>query len=105
MLEQLDGKVAVITGAGSGIEAALARACAAEAMNVVGRRGSGPSRICCRVHRRDGIRRAPSRVDVADPASVERLAGLVYDTFGATHLLCNNAGVCSSRIWRSTWRR
>ena len=35
MLQELDGKVAVITGGGSGIGASLARACAAEGMRVV----------------------------------------------------------------------
>jgi NAD(P)-dependent dehydrogenase (short-subunit alcohol dehydrogenase family) len=33
------------------------------------------------------------RVDVAVPADVDRLADAVYGEFGATHLLCNNAGV------------
>jgi NAD(P)-dependent dehydrogenase (short-subunit alcohol dehydrogenase family) len=32
-------------------------------------------------------------VDVSDPASVDALAGQVLETFGAVHVVCNNAGI------------
>jgi NAD(P)-dependent dehydrogenase (short-subunit alcohol dehydrogenase family) len=35
----------------------------------------------------------PARVDVSRPEDVERLADETYDAFGATHVVCNNAGV------------
>jgi NAD(P)-dependent dehydrogenase (short-subunit alcohol dehydrogenase family) len=41
-------------------------------------------------------------VDVADAAAVEALAAEVYDTWGATHLLCNNAGVFQAGL---SWER
>ena len=94
MLEEFEGRVAVITGAGSGIGAALARACAGLSMKVVvadldqGRADSVATAI-------DGAAQAtlPIAVDVADPASVDRLAEQVGTAFGAPDLLCNNAGV------------
>jgi NAD(P)-dependent dehydrogenase (short-subunit alcohol dehydrogenase family) len=110
VLEDLAGKVAVITGAGSGIGAALARACAGRGMSVVA--------ADVNVERLDavvaGLKEAGSpaiavRVDVSDPGDVERLAELAYETFGATHLLCNNAGISPlGRVWEFTaedWAR
>jgi NAD(P)-dependent dehydrogenase (short-subunit alcohol dehydrogenase family) len=39
-------------------------------------------------------------VDVADAAQVQELADFAFDTFGAVHLLCNNAGVSPvGRVW------
>jgi NAD(P)-dependent dehydrogenase (short-subunit alcohol dehydrogenase family) len=94
MLEDFGGRVAVITGAGSGIGAALARACAVESMKVVvadldqGRADTVVASI-------DGAAAAALAiaVDVADPESVDRLADEVSKAFGAPDLLCNNAGV------------
>jgi len=39
-------------------------------------------------------------VDVSDAAQVDALADLAFDTFGAVHLLCNNAGVSpAGKVW------
>ena len=39
-------------------------------------------------------------VDVSDAAQVQELADFAFDTFGAVHLLCNNAGVSPvGRVW------
>jgi NAD(P)-dependent dehydrogenase (short-subunit alcohol dehydrogenase family) len=42
--------------------------------------------------------------DVTDPKSVEALADRTYETFGACHILCNNAGVGapSALVWETT---
>jgi NAD(P)-dependent dehydrogenase (short-subunit alcohol dehydrogenase family) len=94
MLTDLEGGVAVITGGGSGIGAALARACAASAMKVVV--------VDVNEDRAESIAESisssasavlPLAVDVANAASVEDLAAKVDDAFGAPDLLCNIAGV------------
>ena len=107
MLQELDGKVAVITGGGSGIGASLARACAAEGMRVVVVDVSGERAASVAAELPDGTAVARA-VDVSDAASVEALADFAFDAFGAVHLLCNNAGVSpAGRIWDFTddeWR-
>ena len=96
MLQQLAGRVAVVTGAGSGIGAALCRRMAAEGMTVVAadidldaaRTTAGP------------ISGHAVPVDVADPASVAALADRSFELCGQVDLLCNNAGVFQSgRVW------
>ena len=107
MLQELDGKVAVITGGGSGIGASLARACAAEGMRVVVVDVSGERAASVAAELPDGTAVARA-VDVSDAASVEALADFAFDAFGAVHLLCNNAGVSpAGRVWDFTddeWR-
>jgi NAD(P)-dependent dehydrogenase (short-subunit alcohol dehydrogenase family) len=94
MLANLEGRVAVITGGGSGIGAALARACAGAGMKVViaDVNEDRAESIAESVAASAAAVRAIA-VDVANPASVERFADAVDDAFGAPHLLCNNAGV------------
>ena len=99
MLQELDGKVAVITGGGSGIGASLARACAAEGMQVVVVDVDEARAASVAAELPDGTAVARA-VDVSDAASVQALADFAFDTFGAVHLLCNNAGVSpAGRIW------
>ena len=93
-MEDLVGRVGVITGGGSGIGAAMARACASAGMAVVvvdidrGRAETVAASI-------DSHGKGPLAVgvDVTDPDAVDALAEQVYDTFGEANLLCNNAGV------------
>ena len=87
-------RVAVVTGAASGIGLALAERFAAEGMKVVmadieaaaldaaagGLAGRGATVLA-------------TRVDVSRPEDVERLAEETYRRFGAAHVVCNNAGV------------
>ncbi|MDT9702700.1 SDR family NAD(P)-dependent oxidoreductase, partial [Streptomyces sp. P17] len=50
----------------------------------------------------DGAQVLARTVDVSDPESVRGLADAAFDTFGAVHVLCNNAGVGSGaegRMW------
>jgi len=99
MLQELDGKVAVITGGGSGIGASLARACAGAGMWVVVAdvNGERAEAVAADLPTGTAIARA---VDVADAMQVDALADLAFDTFGAVHLLCNNAGVSpAGRVW------
>jgi NAD(P)-dependent dehydrogenase (short-subunit alcohol dehydrogenase family) len=99
MLQQLDGKVAVITGGGSGIGASLARACAGEGMRVVVADVNG-DRAEAIASELPHDTAAFKPVDVSDAEQVQELADFAFDTFGAVHLLCNNAGVSpAGRIW------
>jgi NAD(P)-dependent dehydrogenase (short-subunit alcohol dehydrogenase family) len=87
-------KVAVITGAGSGIGRAVSIAMLGDGYAVVlaGRRAE-------RLHETvreagsDGTRAVPVAPDVTDPAAVHRLFETVRDTFGRLDVLFNNAGV------------
>jgi NAD(P)-dependent dehydrogenase (short-subunit alcohol dehydrogenase family) len=99
MLQELDGKVAVITGGGSGIGASLARACAEEGMRVVVADVNG-DRAEAIASELPHDTAAYKPVDVSDAEQVQELADFAFDTFGAVHLLCNNAGVSPvGRVW------
>jgi NAD(P)-dependent dehydrogenase (short-subunit alcohol dehydrogenase family) len=92
-MHDFDGKVAVVTGGGSGIGAALARACASEGMHVAvvdvnEQRARDTVASITRDRRIEAF-----AVDVRDPDAVDGLAGQVFERFGGCHLLCNNAGI------------
>src|SRR4051812_35246661 len=102
MLNDLPGKVAVVTGAGSGMGRSLVAALAAEGMRVVAADIEGDALAgTAELVAADGI---VSRVtDVRDADQVDALADLAYETFGAVHLLCNNAGVFQGGVlWERT---
>jgi NAD(P)-dependent dehydrogenase (short-subunit alcohol dehydrogenase family) len=87
-------RVAVVTGAASGIGLALAERFAAEGMNVVMAdvEASALATAAEGLRRKGAVIRA-ERVDVSRPEDVERLAVETYEAFGAAHVVCNNAGV------------
>ena len=93
-MEHLSGRVAVVTGAASGIGLAMAERFAAEGMKVVMADIEEKALAAAAEHVGD---KAPellaTRVDVSKPEDVERLAEETYEAFGAAHVLCNNAGV------------
>ncbi len=93
-MEKLTGKVAVVTGGGSGIGEALVHAFASEGMHVaIADIESDAAERVAEEARGMGARALAVRTDVADAESVGALADTVYAEFGATHVLCNNAGV------------
>jgi len=88
------GKVAVITGGGSGIGRALTLALAREgARVVVADVDESDARETVRLAATAGAEALAVRTDVTDRRQVEVLADRAYERFGATHILCNNAGV------------
>jgi len=93
-MKDLSGKVAVVTGSGSGIGRGMALAFADAGMHVVlaDVDVAAAEAVCAEVEAR-GVRALVVRTDVRLPGDVEALAVRAYDTFGAVHLLCNNAGV------------
>ena len=106
------GQVAVITGAGSGIGAALARACAARGMHVVVADIERAAALrTVRELKSFPVEAIAVEVDVARRDAVLALAEKTRDTFGKCHLLCNNAGVsvnrplseCTADDWDWVW--
>lgn len=93
-MEQLAGKVAVVTGGGSGIGRGLCRTFAAQGMDVaVADIEEDAAEAVAAEVRRAGRRALAVRTDVADRASVGALAERVFAELGGAHVLCNNAGV------------
>jgi NAD(P)-dependent dehydrogenase (short-subunit alcohol dehydrogenase family) len=93
-MKDLTDRVAVVTGAASGIGLALAERFAAEGMKVVlADVESAPLAAAAEDLRRRAPAILPVQMDVSRPDDVERLARETYDAFGAAHVLCNNAGV------------
>ncbi|MGW1882041.1 SDR family NAD(P)-dependent oxidoreductase [Streptomyces sp. NPDC001970] len=98
-----EGHVAVVTGAASGIGLAMARRFAAEGLKVV----LADVEDAALSKATDALVAAGADVlarvvDVSDRDSVQQLADAAYETFGAVHVLCNNAGVGSGaegRMW------
>ena len=102
-MQHLDGRVAVVTGAGSGIGRALALRLAREGMRVVGADvEAGALEETADLLGSAGAEFTTRLCDVADHVQVEELAEVSYDTFGAVHLLCNNAGVFAGGL---LWER
>ncbi|MEU3861958.1 glucose 1-dehydrogenase [Streptomyces sp. NPDC028722] len=89
----LDGKVAMITGASSGIGAAAARLFAEEGAAVVlmARRGDRLGQLVAEI-RAAGGRALAAEGDVCSPEDVERAVRAAVDTFGSLDAAFNNAG-------------
>jgi len=93
-MKRLRDRVAVVTGAASGIGLALAERFVAEGMKVVMADIEAPALAAAAEGlRRTGATLLSTQVDVSRPEDVERLARETYEAFGAAHVLCNNAGV------------
>jgi len=93
-MQELEGKVAVVTGAASGIGLALATRFAAAGMRLVlADIEAGPVDLAAAALRADGVDAVAVPTDVSDGEQVEALGVAALDAFGAVHLVCNNAGV------------
>jgi NAD(P)-dependent dehydrogenase (short-subunit alcohol dehydrogenase family) len=94
MADPFQGRVAVVTGGGSGIGAAMAAAFAAR----------GAHLVLADIDR-DALERSAASLrgagaevltvptDVGEPAQVQALADAAVARFGAVHVVCNNAGI------------
>jgi len=93
-MEQLSGKVAVITGGASGIGLALAERFGAEGMKVVLADVDEPRLRDVEARLSEsGVEVMSTVADTASEADVEALAQATLERFGAAHVLCNNAGI------------
>jgi NAD(P)-dependent dehydrogenase (short-subunit alcohol dehydrogenase family) len=100
-MREFDGRVAVITGAASGIGLGIAESFAAEGMRLVLADIDG-ERLQLEAQRlRSGGSEVEAVVtDVGDPNAVQALADLSVDRFGVVHIICNNAGIIrGGRTW------
>ena len=93
-MDPFDGRVAVVTGGGSGIGFEMARAFAARGAKLVladiSKRRLDDARAKLEA---EGAEVLAERTDVADRGAVEGLADRCFSHYGAVHLLCNNAGI------------
>jgi NAD(P)-dependent dehydrogenase (short-subunit alcohol dehydrogenase family) len=109
-VQDFKDKVAVVTGAASGIGKAMAQRFAAEGMRLVlADIEREPLSQFAHELRTAGTRVVWEQVDVSKPADLERLANRGYDEFGVVHVLCNNAGILppGAPVWKeplSTWQ-
>lgn len=94
-MQQLEGRVAVVTGGASGIGKALAKAFLAEKMKVVIADVETGALEKTAAELGDVT---PIQFDASDVTSVRALADQVFEKFGNVHLLCNNAGVAAPNM-------
>ena len=103
-MKDLAGRVAVITGAGSGFGREFARLAARERMKLALADVQGDALEAVVTELRGaGADVIGETVDVADSARVARFADRTFGAFGAVHLLMNNAGVGGGGyLWENT---
>ncbi len=103
-MKAFQGKVAVVTGAASGIGRALAERCAKEEMKVVLADIEEPALMqASRDLAVQGAQVLAVPTDVSQAGEVETLARKAFETYSAVHLLFNNAGVGAGKsAWESS---
>jgi NAD(P)-dependent dehydrogenase (short-subunit alcohol dehydrogenase family) len=103
-MKEFRDRVAVVTGAASGIGRALAEQCCAEGMRVV----LADADVSALERAEGELKEQGATVlavptDVSKLPDVEALAGATLNAFGAVHLLFNNAGVnAAGTTWESS---
>lgn len=110
-MQGIEGRVAVVTGASTGIGAAVARALAAAGMRVVlgARRGERLAAVCADIRALGGTAE-PVVTDMRDEVQVDALVGAAVERFGQIDALVNNAAIGTLRTvaegrsdeWRAT---
>lgn len=111
MTSRLAGKVAIVTGAATGIGRAIVERMAADGAAVVMADINDATPVLAAL-RHGGARAIAARTDVADEASVADLVKLTVAEFGRVDILVNNAAIAASiqlrpfeQITVAQWRR
>jgi NAD(P)-dependent dehydrogenase (short-subunit alcohol dehydrogenase family) len=108
IMGRLDGRVAIVTGAGRGIGAAIAHQLAAEGAAIVvadlgaaldgsGRDAGPAAQVVKQIEATGGIATA-SAIDVSDHHAVEALVGSTIKSFGRLDIVINAAGILRDRM-------
>ncbi len=107
---RLEDEVAIVTGGGQGIGAAISRFFAREGARVViAQRSSGTGEAQAQVIRADGGQAQAIATDVTRASDIEALVAGTIEAFGPPSILVNNAGVSvyedPLRLDREAWDR
>ena len=110
MLTDFKGKVAVITGAASGLGLAMAHRFGKEGMKLVlADINQELLQEAEKALSQWQVEKLSVVTNVAEPEAVRKLAHAAFEKFGAVHLLVNNAGISSvGPVWETTlqeWKR
>lgn len=98
-MAELEGKIALVTGASQGLGRALALAYAREgAKLVINARSEGSIRPVAEEVEALGAEVLAIPADVADSESVDRLVSQAAERFGGIDVLVNNAGILGPRV-------
>lgn len=110
---RIAGRIALVTGAGSGIGAALAGALVAREAAVVvlaDLDGDAVSEVAERLRATGPALLVPRTLDVADAAAMRSLVAEIEEQHGRLDLVCSNAGIgtgagidASVEIWQRAW--
>jgi len=94
----LDGKVAIITGAGQGLGAAHAKLFATEgARLVLNDLGDGVEEVAAEINAAGG-EAVTNRTSVSDWNAAKEMVDQAVDTYGDLHILVNNAGILRDKM-------
>ena len=110
----VEGKVAIVTGAGRGIGRAIALLLAQEGARVVvcdigaqldGTGGdAGPAQDVIAEIEKAGGNSVSSTLDIAEPQNADKIVQTALDIFGRVDILVNNAGILRDRIFhKMSW--
>jgi len=107
MNKRLDGKTAIVTGAGRGIGEAIARELAATGANVVINYATSAERaqkLAQELQTEHGVKTLVVQADVTDFDQVGEMVKKTLDTFGQIDILVNNSGITRDKTLRKMSR-
>jgi NAD(P)-dependent dehydrogenase (short-subunit alcohol dehydrogenase family) len=114
MLGMVNGKVAIVTGAGRGIGRGIALLMAQEGARVVvcdigaslegAGTDAGPAHAVVDEIKKAGGEAIASTLSISDPGNGDKIVQAALDAFGRVDILVNNAGILRDRIFhRMSW--